>query len=141
MKEDNTQIDPTWMEKTGGYAKDMTLRDHFAGLALQIIMFKQDGYIERMTESAYKFADAMVNERNYQQARAVATKKRHNMSVDDMELTMRALNCLKAHGIKTVGDLLQNTRWELMKVPNLGRKSLLEIEEVLAKWNLKLFEM
>ena len=63
------------------------------------------------------------------------------MSVDDMELTMRALNCLKAHGIKTVGDLLQNTRWELMKVPNLGRKSLLEIEEVLAKWNLKLFEM
>ena len=35
MKEDTTPIDPTWMEKTGGYARDMTLRDYYAGLAMQ----------------------------------------------------------------------------------------------------------
>lgn len=35
MKEDITTIDPTWMSKTGGFARDITLRDHYAGLAMQ----------------------------------------------------------------------------------------------------------
>jgi hypothetical protein len=35
MKEEITTIDPTWMSKTGGFARDMTLRDHYAGLAMQ----------------------------------------------------------------------------------------------------------
>ena len=42
MKEDTTPIDPTWMSKTGGFARDMTLRDEFAGRAMQIYMANQE---------------------------------------------------------------------------------------------------
>ena len=66
--------DATWMEKTGGYAKDMTLRDHFAGLAMQALLSNPKmqpeiikgggafgGWIE---SSAYAWADSMIKERN-----------------------------------------------------------------------------
>ena len=67
MKEDTTQIDPTWMEKTGGYAKDMTLRDHFAGLAMQSLI--ADGAVPELSariiaEMAFAMANAMLEERN-----------------------------------------------------------------------------
>jgi hypothetical protein len=78
MKEDRTWIDPTWMEKTGGFAKDMTLRDHYAGLAMPIayqIMidsYKRSG--EDLTwwshdhavlaGTAYEMADAMLKGRS-----------------------------------------------------------------------------
>ena len=57
----------TWMEKTGGYAKDMTLRDHFAGLAMQslIVVYKDDKHlVNEYTERAYLIADAMLKERS-----------------------------------------------------------------------------
>jgi DNA-directed RNA polymerase subunit alpha len=52
--------------------------------------------------------------------------------VDDLELTVRSANCLKAENIYYIGDLIQRTENELLKTPNLGRKSLNEIKEVLA---------
>lgn len=58
--------------------------------------------------------------------------------VDDLELTVRSANCLKAENIYYIGDLIQRTENELLKTPNLGRKSLNEIKEVLAAHGLTL---
>lgn len=58
--------------------------------------------------------------------------------VDDLELTVRSANCLKAENIYYIGDLIQRTENELLKTPNLGRKSLNEIKEVLAARGLTL---
>lgn len=58
--------------------------------------------------------------------------------VDDLELTVRSANCLKAESIYYVGDLIQRTEVELLKTPNLGKKSLTEIKDVLASRGLSL---
>jgi len=58
--------------------------------------------------------------------------------VDDLELTVRAANCLKAENIYYIGDLIQRTEVELLKTPNLGKKSLTEIKDVLASHGLSL---
>lgn len=58
--------------------------------------------------------------------------------VDDLELTVRSANCLKAERIYYIGDLVQNTENELLKTPNLGKKSLTEIKDVLAQRDLAL---
>ena len=59
-------------------------------------------------------------------------------SVDDLELTVRSANCLKAESIYYIGDLVQRTEVELLKTPNLGKKSLTEIKDVLASRELSL---
>ena len=58
--------------------------------------------------------------------------------VDDLELTVRSANCLKAEQIYYIGDLIQRTEVELLKTPNLGKKSLTEIKDVLASKGLSL---
>lgn len=58
--------------------------------------------------------------------------------VDDLELTVRSANCLKAENIYYIGDLIQRTEVELLKTPNLGKKSLTEIKEILAQRGLSL---
>lgn len=58
--------------------------------------------------------------------------------VDDLELTVRSANCLKAENIFYIGDLIQRTEVELLKTPNLGKKSLTEIKDVLAVKGLSL---
>lgn len=58
--------------------------------------------------------------------------------VDDLELTVRSANCLKAENIFYIGDLIQCTEVELLKTPNLGKKSLTEIKDVLAQHSLSL---
>jgi len=82
MKEDTTTIDPTWMERTGGYARDKTLRDEFAGLAMQYMGLPTKVYatgrigdntwdlgqmqefpFEVMSKIAYQWADAMLEAR------------------------------------------------------------------------------
>ena len=72
MKEDTTPIDPTWMAKTGGFARDKTLRDEFAGQAMQAVMgnhkvqeyWGEEYSVEEMmqftAERAYEQADAML---------------------------------------------------------------------------------
>jgi len=68
MKEDTTPIDSTWMSKTGGYARDMTLRDYYAGLAMQgllagLLSDRKDVKWDSMAKSAYWQADAMLKAR------------------------------------------------------------------------------
>jgi len=70
MKEDTTPIDPTSMQKTGGFAKDMTLRDYYAGLAMQSFVAGWIGIKAYpptdmvLAETAYAMADAMLKARN-----------------------------------------------------------------------------
>lgn len=58
--------------------------------------------------------------------------------IDELELTVRSANCLKAESIYYIGDLVQRTEVELLKTPNLGRKSLSEIKDALKRYNLEL---
>ncbi|CUR53296.1 DNA-directed RNA polymerase subunit alpha [Buchnera aphidicola] len=58
--------------------------------------------------------------------------------VDDLELTVRSANCLKTENLHYIGDLVQKTEVELLKTPNLGKKSLTEIKDVLAARGLSL---
>lgn len=58
--------------------------------------------------------------------------------IDDLELTVRSANCLKAENVYYIGDLVQRTEMELMKTPNLGKKSLNEIKEALKAHELEL---
>lgn len=58
--------------------------------------------------------------------------------IDDLELTVRSMNCLKAENIHFVGDLVQRSETELMKTPNLGKKSLTEISDILSEHGLEL---
>lgn len=59
-------------------------------------------------------------------------------AVDELELTVRSANCLKAEQIYYIGDLIQKSEQDLLRTPNLGRKSLNEIKEVLTEKNLAL---
>jgi hypothetical protein len=62
MKEqDKYNQDPTWLERTGGFARDITLRDHFAGLAMQKLIGTAD--IDDCFKNAYRCADEMLKER------------------------------------------------------------------------------
>ena len=62
----------------------------------------------------------------------------YHRPVDDLELTVRSANCLKAENIFFIGDLVQRTESDLLKTPNLGKKSLTEIKNVLAAHGLML---
>jgi DNA-directed RNA polymerase subunit alpha len=91
-----------------------------------------------LVEQLSVFADlkgtpALIEERKATQIDPVLLRP-----VDDLELTVRSANCLKAENIYYIGDLIQRTETELLKTPNLGRKSLNEIKEVLASRGLTL---
>jgi hypothetical protein len=73
MKEDTTPIDPTWMEKTGGFARNMTLRDWYAGLALQgqlsmpelcVAIGSESATVTGLCASCFEWADAMLKARD-----------------------------------------------------------------------------
>lgn len=61
-----------------------------------------------------------------------------NMSIEELELSVRSYNCLKRAGIRTVGDIVSRTPEEMMKVRNLGRNSLNEVLAKLKELNLSL---
>ncbi len=63
---------------------------------------------------------------------------RLNRSVDELELSVRSYNCLKNANVRTIGELVQKTEADLLKVKNFGRKSLHEIQEILHGMGLKL---
>jgi DNA-directed RNA polymerase subunit alpha len=68
--------------------------------------------------------------------KASRLKELLSRSVDELELSVRSSNCLKASNIETLGDLVQRTEVEMLKFKNFGKKSLKEIEEVLSRYNL-----
>jgi DNA-directed RNA polymerase subunit alpha len=65
-------------------------------------------------------------------------EKALEMTIDELELSVRSYNCLKRAGINTVEELCSKTNDEMMKVRNLGRKSLEEVQEKLKELGLKL---
>ncbi|OPX30916.1 MAG: DNA-directed RNA polymerase subunit alpha [Candidatus Latescibacteria bacterium 4484_181] len=66
----------------------------------------------------------------------IRLRKLLQMPVDELELSMRSSNCLRAAEIKTLGDLVQKTESEMLKYRNFGKKSLSELQNVLAKFGL-----
>ncbi len=85
-----------------------------------------------LVEQLSVFADLKGTPLPVEQPEAPQIDPRLLRPVDDLELTVRSANCLKAENIYYIGDLIQRTETELLKTPNLGRKSLNEIKEVLA---------
>ena len=93
-----------------------------------------------LREQLYSFVDldAVKTVSQVEQTHVPAPDPMLLKSVDDLELTVRSANCLKAENIQYIGDLVQRTEVELLKTPNLGRKSLTEIKDVLAQRGLSL---
>ena len=95
------------------------LRDHIA------LFVEVEAEVEPSEEE--KEVDAEV-----QRVRALLSQ-----SVDDLDLSVRAQNCLRAASIKTIGDLVRREENEMLKFRNFGRKSLLELADVLTERNLR----
>ena len=92
-----------------------------------------------LTDQLSVFGDFTQRERNSsKQIGAAGVDPVLLRPIDDLELTVRSANCLKAENIYYIGDLIQRTEVELLKTPNLGKKSLTEIKEVLAQRGLSL---
>ena len=88
--------------------------------------------------SAFVLLDATVPTESHEPAPEPEIDPVLLSPVDDLELTVRSANCLKAENIMFIGDLVQRTEVELLKTPNLGKKSLNEIKDVLAERGLSL---
>jgi DNA-directed RNA polymerase subunit alpha len=100
----------------------------------QAVRFAASVLVEQLSVFAdLKGTDSPASERASPQVDPILLRP-----VDDLELTVRSANCLKAENIYYIGDLIQRTETELLKTPNLGRKSLNEIKEVLASRGLSL---
>jgi DNA-directed RNA polymerase subunit alpha len=84
------------------------------------------------------FVELQGKEESMNQPRGIDVDPLLLRPVDDLELTVRSANCLKAENIYFIGDLIQRTEVELLKTPNLGKKSLTEIKDVLASKGLSL---
>jgi DNA-directed RNA polymerase subunit alpha len=97
------------------------------------ILVEQLAVFAQLVEGADAFEMGAAPPRGAQQFDPILLRP-----VDELELTVRSANCLKAENIYYIGDLIQRTENELLKTPNLGRKSLNEIKEVLASRGLTL---
>ncbi len=126
--EQRTDLDKLVMEieTNGAISPEEAIRASAKILVEQIAVFAQ--------------IDVGVEEGLFQQPQRQATSFDPILlrPVDELELTVRSANCLKAENIYYIGDLIQRTETELLKTPNLGRKSLNEIKEVLASRGLTL---
>jgi DNA-directed RNA polymerase subunit alpha len=91
-----------------------------------------------LTDQLSVFGDFTQRDRNTAKPAAAGVDPVLLRPIDDLELTVRSANCLKAENIYYIGDLVQRTEVELLKTPNLGKKSLTEIKEVLASRGLAL---
>jgi len=128
--EQRTDLDRLVMEieTNGAISAEEAVRAASKILVEQLAVFAQidaDGFVGSATQS--------VGMGSTQQFDPVLLRP-----VDELELTVRSANCLKAENIYYIGDLIQRTENELLKTPNLGRKSLNEIKEVLASRGLTL---
>jgi DNA-directed RNA polymerase subunit alpha len=84
------------------------------------------------------FVDLKAIEETEQKTEQVEIDPNLLRPVDDLELTVRSANCLKAENVYYIGDLIQRSENELLKTPNLGKKSLTEIKDILATYGLSL---
>jgi len=91
-----------------------------------------------LTDQLSVFGDFTHRDRGAKQQASTGVDPLLLRPIDDLELTVRSANCLKAESIYYIGDLIQKTEVELLKTPNLGKKSLTEIKEVLAQRGLSL---
>lgn len=91
-----------------------------------------------LAEQLSVFVDLKSQEKPEQQKKEVGIDPMLLRPVDELELTVRSANCLKAENIYFIGDLILRTEMELLKTPNLGKKSLTEIKDVLAAKGLSL---
>ena len=114
-----------------------------------ILDIETNGAIDNAEEAIRTAARILIDQMSFfadLQGAPVTTESLENSAispiltrpVDDLELTVRSANCLKAENIYYIGDLIQRTETELLKTPNLGRKSLNEIKEVLSSRGLSL---
>jgi DNA-directed RNA polymerase subunit alpha len=125
--EQRTDLDKLVMEieTNGAISPEEAIRQSARILVEQLAVFAQ------LEDKVGEYIDA-------QPARGVTFDPILLRPVDELELTVRSANCLKAENIYYIGDLIQRTETELLKTPNLGRKSLNEIKEVLASRGLTL---
>jgi DNA-directed RNA polymerase alpha subunit len=114
-------------------AQNISLRDHFAGLAMQA-RAAQSADPQHIALYAYQVADAMLTSRRSQSAFDPVLLTH----IDELELTVRSSNCLKGAGVYCIGDLIHMTEIEVLKLPNMGRRSVNEVKEALATLGLKL---
>jgi DNA-directed RNA polymerase subunit alpha len=91
-----------------------------------------------LTDQLSVFGDFTQRDRSAAKPSAAGVDPVLLRPIDDLELTVRSANCLKAENIYYIGDLIQRTEVELLKTPNLGKKSLTEIKDVLAQRGLSL---
>ena len=91
-----------------------------------------------LAEQLSVFVDLRGQERPTESRKEIGIDPILLRPVDELELTVRSANCLKAENIYYIGDLIQRTEMELLKTPNLGKKSLTEIKDVLAAKGLSL---
>jgi DNA-directed RNA polymerase subunit alpha len=115
------------IETNGAINAEDAVRSSAKILVEQLAVFAQ---LEGSELAAF---DAPSSARNAQQFDPLLLRP-----VDELDLTVRSANCLKAENIYYIGDLIQRSENELLKTPNLGRKSLNEIKEVLASRGLTL---
>lgn len=127
--EQRTDLDKLVMEieTNGAITAEDAVRSSAKILVEQLAVFAQ------LEGSALAAFDAPHSTSNAQQFDPLLLRP-----VDELELTVRSANCLKAENIYYIGDLIQRSENELLKTPNLGRKSLNEIKEVLASRGLTL---
>jgi DNA-directed RNA polymerase subunit alpha len=93
-----------------------------------------------LTNNMKLFIDLTVNvvSVNYNEPEVDNRDKVLEMTIEDLDLSVRAFNCLKRAGINTVGELAQKNQEDMMKVRNLGKKSLEEVEQKLQALGLSL---
>lgn len=103
--------------------------DEAISIAAQILIEHLRKFVE-LTEKEVPVIEPVVEEETHD--------KGLDMSIEEMDLTVRAYNCLKRAGINTVAELVQRSKDDMIKVRNLGRKSLEEVEQKLANMGLKL---
>lgn len=130
------------------YTVENTRVENRTDLDKLIIELQTDGTLEPeeairraatiLNEQIAVFVDLKTDEKGLPHARAIEIDPLLLRPVDELELTVRSANCLKAENIYYIGDLVQRTEMELLKTPNLGKKSLMEIKEVLATKGLSL---
>jgi DNA-directed RNA polymerase subunit alpha len=104
------------------FTKGTLAPDEAVSLAAKVLSAHLDSFIN-LSENAIK-VEVMADKEDEGKEKVL------EMSIDELELSVRSYNCLKRAGINTVEELTNRTPEDMMKVRNLGRKSL---EEVLAK--------